>query len=49
MAEDIQELERKIRAIGDAIATTAQHKHDEALLTGIHWPSRTTLRQNELA
>jgi hypothetical protein len=48
MAHDIQHLERKIRALGDVIAKTAEHKHDEQLLTYIHRPGWTTLIENEL-
>ncbi len=48
MAHDIAKLERKIRTLGESIAKTAQHKHDEILLGYTHRPGWTTLIENEL-
>ncbi len=48
MAHDIAKLERKIRALGETIAKTAQRKHDEMLLGYTHRPGWTTLVENEL-
>jgi hypothetical protein len=48
MAHDIAGLERKVRALQEAVAKLHTAKHADRLLTIIHKPGWTTLREHEL-
>jgi hypothetical protein len=47
MPHDIQGLERELKDIGDVISRIHDAKHADLLLTFIHRPGWTTLREEE--